>query len=218
MCVRMILTSEQTAVLWGRIEATRLKLRAYIGSYLPSFPPKPLRIEGAAATSVGLALDAGLRPCEIAGYCWCFLQGLDNGMAFVTVPASIAKRARERQLTASGRLTELLRTFRDFKKQWGVWFGDGLVIQPGLAAVTFPTRTLQRYCLAYTVALEGGSRTLYDLRHTFATNLLRVSNLRLVQEALGHSNLSSTERYLHVQSGELQTAVSAMEVASGQGS
>lgn len=215
--MRMILTADQTSFLWGCIEGTRRKLQAYIGSYLPSFPPKPLRVEGAAATAVGLALDAGLRPCEIARYRWCFLQGLANGMAFVTVPRSIAKRARERQLTASGRLTALLCTVRDFKQQWGAWTDQQLVVRPESRAARFPTRTLQRYCLRYTAALEGGARTLYDLRHTFATNLLRVSNLRLVQEALGHSNLSSTERYLHVQSGELQTAVSAMEVASANG-
>jgi integrase len=41
------------------------------------------------------------------------------------------------------------------------------------------------------------SITIYSLRHTYATSLLRVSDIRTVQRRLGHASLRTTESYLH---------------------
>jgi integrase/recombinase XerD len=48
----------------------------------------------------------------------------------------------------------------------------------------------------------------HTLRHSFATDLYReTSKIRLVQKALGHSNLATTQIYTHIVDEELEDAM-----------
>lgn len=56
----------------------------------------------------------------------------------------------------------------------------------------------------------GRSVRCHTLRHTFATNLLQVSNLRVVQTALGHRSIRSTQVYTHPQLNDVREAMTAL--------
>ncbi len=50
----------------------------------------------------------------------------------------------------------------------------------------------------------------HTLRHSFATHLLdNGANLRVIQDMMGHANISSTDRYLHISKAQVQASFDA---------
>ena len=50
--------------------------------------------------------------------------------------------------------------------------------------------------------------TIHSLRHGYAENLRKKGvDLKVIKTLLGHSSLATTDRYLHVSSGDLKKAV-----------
>jgi len=48
------------------------------------------------------------------------------------------------------------------------------------------------------------------LRHTFASRLMRTSSMRVVQELLGHSSITSTQIYTHPNGDDCQKAIDTL--------
>lgn len=73
-------------------------------------------------------------------------------------------------------------------------------------------RTVQAMLDRYTVQLDLPKRiTVHTLRHSFATSLLKqCKDIRIVQRALGHSNIATTAIYLHLTDDELYSAMDAL--------
>ncbi|WP_297637923.1 tyrosine-type recombinase/integrase [uncultured Clostridium sp.] len=66
-------------------------------------------------------------------------------------------------------------------------------------------RMLVTYCGKAKITKEISPHTL---RHTYATDLLRATkNIRLVQKALGHADLSTTMIYTHIVDDEFEDAL-----------
>jgi site-specific recombinase XerD len=60
--------------------------------------------------------------------------------------------------------------------------------------------------------MEGQGITPHKLRHTFATHLIRTgTDVRTVQELLGHADIQTTARYLHSDTRTKQVAVGRLD-------
>ncbi len=202
-----VLTPKKTEVLqaWlcDRIDDPQSRLT---GAFEWGWRGNPYR-SVVARVAVALMLDCGLRVGEIRSVRWSDLAVYNGEPPFVAVPSSIAKRGRGRRVPTTGTIRRVLRACHDG------WRG---VIVEGTgepcagrdaALVGASTRSIQRWCAVIGRELLGEPFRPHTLRHTYATRLLRVSNLRAVQECLGHRRVSTTERYTHVNSAELAEAV-----------
>ncbi len=68
-------------------------------------------------------------------------------------------------------------------------------------------KDVQRIVAGHTWAWLGVACTPHSLRHTFATRLMKVASIRVVQQLLGHKTLSSTQVYTHPDSEDRAKAI-----------
>lgn len=80
----------------------------------------------------------------------------------------------------------------------------------GTTGLVFDTRNFRKTWEAALVEAEIPDFRFHDLRHTFATHLARHASLAIVQRFLGHSNITTTMRYSHVQRDDMRAAVNGL--------
>src|SRR2546422_2761001 len=135
----------------------------------------------------------GLRVSELAGLT---LADVDAETGTVRV---IGKGRKERIVPFGGKAAHALEAYL---AERGTTRGALFVGARGRALAVRSIYELVRRC----GRASGITRRVspHTLRHTFATHLLdRGADLRLIQDLLGHSRLSTTQRYTHVGSAQL---------------
>jgi site-specific recombinase XerD len=161
--------------------------------------PRSLGDRAILATMYG----AGLRVSEVTGL---KVSDLDRERKVIRVRGG--KGNKDRQVMFADSLRELLVAWWRFRKPKD-WLFPGE--KPGEPV----TRgTVHRMCV------EAGRRSgigkhvhPHSLRHAFATHLLDDgASLPVIQVLLGHRNLKTTARYLHVSETAVQSAKSPLEM------
>ncbi|MBO9683454.1 MAG: tyrosine-type recombinase/integrase, partial [Flavisolibacter sp.] len=78
---------------------------------------------------------------------------------------------------------------------------------------SYPPRTIQRiFQLAKTKAGLSKQIGIHSLRHSFATHLLeKGTDIRYIKDLLGHFDIRTTERYLHVSKKDLVNIISPLD-------
>ena len=138
-----------------------------------------------------LMYSSGLRVAELSSLNLDDIN-LDEGLVKV-----MGKGRKERIVPVGGKAQEALRSYLVEKMLQKKGDKALFVSRNGKR---LDTRGVRRIVRKYSLALGlPGKVSPHTLRHTFATHLLQSgADLRVIQELLGHSSLSTTQKYTHL--------------------
>ena len=160
-------------------------------------------LDGAARARDTAVLEllyaTGLRVSELAGL---DLDDLDRSQQTVRV---LGKGRKERIVPYGNRAASALDVYLNGR---GAGAGALFANRRGGRLTVRSLHTIVRR----SAAMSGITRRVspHTLRHTFATHLLDAgADLRVIQELLGHSRLSTTQRYTHVGTEQLMRVYDA---------
>jgi integrase/recombinase XerC len=162
---------------------------------LPSVSAKNKQLRDVAILE--LLYSSGLRVGELVGLNWNHLD-LDLGIVKV-----MGKGRKERIVPVGTKAVEALESYLKERHIFKGEEPEPLFVNPRGGRLT--TRSIGRLIKKYTKS-SGIFRKVspHSLRHTFATHLLDAgADIREIQEMLGHSSLSTTQRYIHLSMGKL---------------
>jgi site-specific recombinase XerD len=135
------------------------------------------------------------------------LRPTDIDSAGMRIRIRAGKGGKERFVMLSSALLDALRDyFREYRPEEWLFYGH-------TKAEPIHPRSVQRLIKQAASAAGIRSRvTPHMLRHSFATHLLdRGTNLRYIQELLGHRNIGTTMIYTHVSRRMLTEVVSPLD-------
>ena len=150
-----------------------------------------------------VAYDAGLRLSEIINL---RIEDIDSERMAIRVRQGKGKKDRYARLTPG--LLGLLREY------WRVYRPESLLF-PGAQPnkpydLATPGQLLKKACRKAGITKRV---SMHTLRHSFATHLLEAgTNLRVIQQLLGHERIQTTALYTHISLEELREAPSTMDL------
>lgn len=160
--------------------------------------------------------DTGLRVAELCKLTVSDLWFVGEPANTLEVRAAIAKNHKPRTIPLSLRAVQTVETLA--RNYWNPLTPPNLHYAFYGTARTKPTspRTIQRLCEKYGRNILHKRLTPHMFRHTFATRLLPKTNIRVVQQLLGHESLASTQIYTHPTIPDLQSAIDALNAPERQ--
>ncbi len=163
--------------------------------------PKGIRLQA----MLELMYGAGLRVSELVALKLSSLQIKDGGMADFLLVTGKGKKERLVPVNASAKAA--LTRYMDIRQVFGKdspWLFPSRGDKP-VSRVSF---FLWLKALAAKAGIDPAMISPHTLRHSFASHLLEGgADLRVIQELLGHSDISTTQIYTHVAGAELRKLV-----------
>jgi integrase/recombinase XerD len=143
-------------------------------------------------------LDAGLRPSEVLNL---RVRDIDWMAGKLTVRQG--KGNKDRVLWLNEDALDRLREWRERRPETSEFLFTTLQGKPVMG--NYYRKTVKRYARKAGIPKDVHPHTL---RHTFATDLYRqTKDIRLVQKALGHADVSTTMIYTHIVDEDLEDAM-----------
>jgi integrase/recombinase XerD len=150
------------------------------------------------------AYSAGLRVSEVVN-----LKIADIDTQRMQIFIERAKGKKDRYVNLSPLLLDILRKYLLAYEPRPVTY----LFESEQTKGAYPTRTVQQ--IFYNAKNRAGIKKevgIHSLRHSFATHLLdKGTDIKYIKELLGHFNIKTTERYLHVSKKQLINIVSPFD-------
>jgi len=144
-----------------------------------------------------LMIETGIRVGELSKLAWADVLWLNQPKVMLEIPASAAKTKQARNLPITPRLMAELRSAIKYHYDRHNFSPAHYLMANVPNGQPISIRTLERIISTLGRKCIGQRITPHTLRHTFATRLLAVSDLRVVQDALGHARVGTTQMYTH---------------------
>lgn len=174
----------------------------------------PPRVYHRNYTMALLMLDAGLRVGELIQLRQDQLWFINGPVGALVVDKLQAKNKRERTIPITLRIHDAIDQMqRDWWSRCTI-LGERKAFYRSNCQDTLTTRQVQRIIKAAGALSIGREIHPHILRHTFATRLMTKTSMRVVQDLLGHSNLTSTQIYTHPNNAQKQEAIDALNEKS----
>jgi site-specific recombinase XerD len=150
-------------------------------------------------TILMLLYSSGMRISEIAN---CRITDIDS--TNMRIKITQGKGAKDRFTILSGQVLQELRAYYIiYKPKEYLFNGD----RPGKRYSVRSIQHLMQKALIK-IGLENKHYTIHTIRHSFATHLVDSgTDLHTVKELLGHSNLQTTMKYMHLSSKRIDQIV-----------
>ncbi len=160
-------------------------------------------------TMVYLALSTGLRVSELVGLFIEDVAPFKEISRILSVPSRIGKNSKKRDIPINHETQTLLSHFLNIKVSRSELIrSNSFLFVSHKTKRPLSSRDFQRIVNQLSIASIGRRISPHTLRHTYATRLLKHTNLRVIQELLGHSRIQSTQIYTHVSIDDAQQAIS----------
>jgi len=158
-----------------------------------------------------LMLEAGLRVGEVVKLKMWHLYFNHKPVNSIVLTKNITKNHRERIVPVSTRLKKSLEDYHNSIDVPDLILYDNSGFFTKLPRLNITTRQVER--IINSAGMKALNRPVnpHMLRHTFASKLMRVTDMRTVQELLGHSNISTTEIYTHPNEDDKKKAIGNMD-------
>ncbi len=158
-----------------------------------------------------LSLNTGLRNNELISLNVQDLYDYGTPLRQLELRKVTTKNKKTRTIPLHSVIQERISDFLAWKSSRGESIApDAPLFVSLFAKKRLSPRDFQRIVKYYSEKAIRRSVHPHVLRHTFATKLLQKTNIRVVQELLGHSRLSSTQIYTHVSNADMISAIESL--------
>jgi site-specific recombinase XerD len=157
-----------------------------------------------------LLLDAGLRVGELTKLEIGDLTYGGQPVINIVLRAAITKKQKERSIPLTARVQRSILAAQENYWSWHFKKENDYAFYGRNPEIRITTRQVERIIKEASLRAIGKPTHPHILRHTFASRLMRIANIRVVQELLGHKSLQTTQIYTHPNSDDLATAIEGL--------